>query len=187
MRMRHLLGKMKGIVFDPVGLKLSTGRSSGIRQILWLSGFVLFLALFAPSGLSAAPVYYIVHSTDTYCCGITETAGPQDSPVSYSFSGETYFITGVNTGEVQAHVDQGSVGIYASTHNNGAYAPQRQEVTAGFLFDVVFGSAGTDPVNVIMNLELSGIISPSDNYSTVGVRAGLLSGPFAGAFSEIVP
>ncbi len=131
------------------------------------------LALVLPASVAAVPVYNLSHQSDSFGnAGPSETVGPQGTPIDYSFSGVTYF-TGANFGTVQANIDRGSIGITATAFNNGAFAPQRQEVSASFQFDVIFGSAGASPIDVMMNMMISGIVSPgNNNSSTVQVFAG---------------
>ncbi len=152
-----------------------------------LAAMAIALALVLPAGVAAAPIYFVNHNADALGnTGPNETVGPQDTPIDYSFNGVTYF-TGANTGNVQATVNQGTVGISARATNNGGFAPQRQEVVASFTFDTIFGSVGTNPIDVAMNLMISGQIlnPPSFVYSTLEVVAGRIgSGISSGGYRE---
>lgn len=121
----------------------------------------------------AAPLYSLSHNSDAFGnTGPTDTIGPQGTPISYSFNGLTY-ITGANVGTVEANVGQGSMGIFGVAANDGRFAIQRQEVFTGFTFDVIFGSAGNDSINVALNLMLDGLIELGNAGSkTIEVFAG---------------
>lgn len=147
-----------------------------------LAAAVVATALLMPSLGNAASVYYLLHQSDGYGnTGPNDVIGPQSSPINYDFNAAT---SPANTGEVHATMNQGSIGIYARATNNGGYSPQRQEVTAQYTFDVIFGSAGTAPVDVIMNLDFSGDVSPTYIYSTISVVAGLTLAPSSGDYRE---
>lgn len=140
---------------------------------------------------SAAPVYSVIHQSDTFGnAGPSQVIGPRDTPIDFSFNGFTDFQER-NTGNVQARAAQGSLGITAIASNNGGFtSPQRQEVNASFQFDTIFGSSGTSPIDVILNLTLSGIITPgNNNRHTVSVfagPAGVPSSQSSGSYSEIL-
>jgi hypothetical protein len=140
--------------------------------------------------VSAAPVYNLDHFQDTY--NSTSHApggdvGPQSTPIDYDFPFQSVHWQDKNYSEVHANIGPGSVGIFDRAYNNGVYAPQRQEVIATFRYDAQFDSAGSSPIDVVMNLQLSGVISePQFLYSTVEVSAGIVSGPSSwGSYSEI--
>lgn len=139
---------------------------------------VVVLAIVAwslPATAAAAPVYTFNHFIDTYNSSAlaANNPGQQSSPIDYDFAYQSVHWQDKNFGEVHGHVHAGSLGIYAHAYNNGLYAPQRQEVGASFTFDVMFASPTSDPVDVVMNLALSGTISPPGGFrSTVSVAAG---------------
>lgn len=129
--------------------------------------------LLATEPLSAAPAYSVFHNSDGFGnTGPSESVGPQATPVNYEFGYQQTYFTGANYGSVYASAGPGSIGITATTFNIGVYAPQRQEVYAGFDFDVFFESPNSDPIDVIMNLELSGSFSNPNFVSNVQVYAG---------------
>ena len=137
----------------------------------------------------AAPINYVHHNADGYGnTGPIESVGPQSGSIDYDFPYQQTYFTGANFGEVYANVTPGAVGIFARAHNIGVYAPQRQEVSASSKFDVVFTSPTSDPIDVVLNLELSGEIDPALYlYSTVQVSAGITSvGAASGSYSEIL-
>ncbi len=149
----------------------------------------LFLPLMIPRVASAVPVYTVIHQSDAFAfTGPSQTVGPQNTPIDFSFNDFTEF-QNRNRGNVQARAGQGSLGITATASNNGLFAPQRQEVNAIFQFNTIFGSLGTDPVSVIMNLTLGGIVIPGNGGTyTVSVLAGLEGVPSArsgGSYSEV--
>lgn len=128
-----------------------------------------------PATAAAAPVYTFNHFIDTYNSSAlaANNPGQQSAPIDYDFAYQSVHWQDKNFGEVHGHVHAGSLGIYAHAYNNGQYAPQRQEVGASFTFDVMFASPAADPVDVVMNLALSGTIAPPGGfYSTVSVSAG---------------
>ena len=130
----------------------------------------LLLAVAGP--LSAAPEYSVFHNSDAFGnAGPRETTGPQPTPIIYDFAYQQTYFTGANYGSVHATVAPGSIGISATTYNNGQYAPQRQEVYAGFSFDIYFDSPNPDPIDLIMNLQLSGMFSNPNFVSNVQVNA----------------
>ncbi len=131
------------------------------------SVIMALLALAMPLGVQAAPIYSINHNADAFAhTGPNESVGPQSTPASYSFSGIAYF-TGANYGVVQASVNQGSIGIFANAFNNGLPVIQRQEVVAGFGFDVLFTSPTSDLITVSLNFDLAGEMS---GLSSAGSR-----------------
>ncbi|MEW4489598.1 PEP-CTERM sorting domain-containing protein [Thalassoglobus sp. JC818] len=147
------------------------------------------VALFVVATLSrhveAGVQYSMVHNSDAYATtGPIDVIGPRSTPINYEFAGFTDFRER-NHGEVQVNVNQGSIGIHAETYNNGLYAPQRQEVTAKFQFDTIFSSTGSSPVDVIMNLDLSGTIDPGQSLtSSIQVDAGSQFTFSRGTYSE---
>ena len=158
--------------------------------------FMLLRVLLVLSGtsqvceVSAAPVYILDHFQDTYNSTTHAPGGdvgPQSTPIDYDFPFQSVHWQDKNYSEVHANIGPGSVGIFDRAYNVGVYAPQRQEVYATFQFDVQFDSAGSSPIDVVVNLQLSGMISePHFLYSTVEVSAGLVSGPYSwGNYSEI--
>lgn len=148
----------------------------------------LLAALALPHTALAAPEYYLVHNSDGYGnTGPIETVGPQNSPIDYDFPYQETYFTGANHGEVHANVNPGSLGITALASNNGGSAPQRQEVSAQFSFDVIFSSPGSDPIDAVMNMNLSGeIFNPLYLYSTVQVSAGRNIDSSSGEYREII-
>ncbi|SFK35281.1 hypothetical protein SAMN05216302_1004152 [Nitrosomonas aestuarii] len=151
--------------------------------------FLMTLGLMAlPAHLLAAPIYTLTHNADGFGhTGPSEFVGPQNAPIQYDFDGITYF-TGANSGKVHATVNPSSIGIHTQAIHNFGYALQRQEVTAEFAFDVYFGSSGTSPIDVVMNLDLAGYIlkpNPSNIYSGVEVRDGSSYGQSSGSHMEV--
>lgn len=146
---------------------------------------------FASTPLEAGVLYYLKHAPDTFGNTVAVEEFSGSSEINYNFSGSTdpnFTVNGSNRnqGHVQARVGRGEIGITATANNNGQYLPQRQEVTGRFTFDVVFSSAGSSPIDVAMNLNLSGIIfEATSGYSTVQVRAGRTTNAFSGSYSEV--
>ena len=139
----------------------------------------LFLFVLIPSAGRAEPLYQLQHFVDTYNSSTLAPGGglSQASPINYDFAYQSVHFQDKNFSEVHATVHRGSVGIFDRAFNNGTYAPQRQEVGARYEFDVVFSSAGTDPINVQMHLDLSGsIVNEGSFASTVNVNVGLAGG-----------
>lgn len=136
----------------------------------------------------AVPVYSLANRPDDYGGSPTFNVGPTNTPIDYDYPRQQTYLHDANSGEVHANVNTGSIGIMAGAYNDGRYAPARQEVTGRFGFDVIFGSAGTDPINVIMNLDLSGDINKPATagiYSTIQVNAGVVGGAVsAGSYGE---
>ena len=138
-----------------------------------------------PTAASAGPIYTLVHNADAFGgTGPIDTIGPQGAPIDYDFAYQPTYFTGANYGEVHANVNPGSMGITARTFNNGLYAPQRQEVSAEFAFDVIFSSPGTENINVVMNMDLSGFIGVPDFYQTAFVRAGAPNAASSGTYTR---
>lgn len=131
------------------------------------------------SEVYAAASYTFNHFIDTYNSSTLadNNVGTQGTPINYSFDYQSVDHLDRNFGEVHGHVQPGSIGITASAYNVGVYAPQRQEVFATSEFDVVFSSPQADPINVILNMDLSGEISPPSGYSRVSVAAGPVGKP----------
>ena len=149
------------------------------------TAIALFFIVATSCSVEAAIQYSMIHNADGFGnTGPIDVIDPRSAPINYSFSGVTDF-QGRNRGEVQVNVNQGSIGIHAETHNNGLFAPQRQEVTARVQFDTIFSSTGSSPVGVIMNLDLSGTIAPAQFiYSSVQVNAGTISSFSGGTYSD---
>lgn len=159
-----------------------------IRKLSHLAAAVTASAIVLASAVAgAAPIYELDHFQDTFNSTVHAPGGdvgPQGTPIDYDFAFQSVQFQDKNFGEVHANVGPGSIGISARAFNNGLFAPQRQEVFASFTFDVVFGSAGSNPIDVVMNLDLSGAIDPGPLFSTVQVRAGLPTSFFSGSYSE---
>lgn len=154
-----------------------------MRGIALLFGLVLAIHGTAFAG----PIYSLAHQADAYNNGPVDYVGPQATPIDYDFEYQPTYFTGANYGEVHANVNPGSIGITAHTYNIGVYAPQRQEVTATFTFDVLFSSPGTENINVVMNMDLSGYIGVPDFYATVFVNAGITGNAAGGTYTEYAP
>ena len=159
-----------------------------IRKLSHLAAATTAAAIALSSSLAgAAPIYELDHFRDTFNSTVHAPGGdvgPQGTPIDYDFAFQSVHFLDRNFGEVHANVGAGSIGISARAFNNGQFAPQRQEVFASFTFDVIFGSAGSSPIDVVMNLDLSGSIDPGPLFSTVQVRAGLPSNFSSGSYSE---
>jgi len=156
---------------------------------LIFGGAALFLPLTVPRVASALPAFTVIHQSDAFAfTGPSQTIGPQNTPIDFSFNDFTDF-QNRNRGNVQARAGEGSLGITATASNNGLFSPQRQEVNAIFQFHTIFGSQGTDPVSVILNLTLGGIVIPGNGGTyTVSVLAGLEGVPSSrsgGSYSEL--
>jgi hypothetical protein len=156
------------------------------------------LALTSLQAAWAAPIYHVLHLQDTFnTTTLGGEVGPQGTPIDYDFAYQEVdafypedpnLLQPRNLSEVHANVGQGFVGVFDRAFNNGVYAPQRQEVVATFLFDVFFGSGTSDPIDVSMNLELSGQIFGT-GLSHVNILAGASShgalGQSGGSYAEV--
>ncbi len=143
-----------------------------------LATLVLAFALFTPKESEAGVIYELDHFQDTYNSSQHAPGGdvgPQSSPIHYDFGFQSVHYLGHNSSEVHASVTPGAIGVFARAYNNGVYAPQRQEVIAPFTFDVFFESVQSDPISVILNLDLSGQIDVGPGSSgtvTTSVSSG---------------
>ncbi len=158
-----------------------------IRKLTYVGAAAFAAIALSSSFARAAPIYELDHFRDTFNSTVHApggNVGPQGTPIDYDFAFQSVHFLDRNFGEVRANVNAGSIGIAARAFNNGQFAPQRQEVFASFTFDVVFGSAGNSPIDVVMNLDLSGSIDPGPLFSTLQVRAGLPSNFSSGSYSE---
>ncbi|TWT35011.1 hypothetical protein KOR42_53200 [Thalassoglobus neptunius] len=147
----------------------------------------LFFVVTMSCNAGAGVEYSMTHNADSYgSTGPIESVGPTSTSINYSFSGPTDYQL-KNWGEVRVNVNPGSIGIYAEARNNGQYAPQRQEVTATVQFETIFSSTGNSPVDIIMNLDLSGTIDPAQFiYSNILVNAGTHGYLAGGTYAEIL-
>jgi len=150
------------------------------------------VAVLAASGLvsrpvGAAPIYQLDHFNDAAATVLIATVGPQGTPINYIFPFQQVNDDGGNFSEAAGQVGTGFVGLFNRTES-GPHAPQGQEIDGTFMFDVFFASSGSDPIDVIMNMELAGTVAPNAGiYSRVEVRAGLVATPFGGSYLEIAP
>ncbi len=154
-----------------------------IRRRYRIAALAAGLLLLTTEPLSAAPEYSVFHNSDGYGnTGPSESVGPQATPIRYEFEYQQTYFTGANFGSVHAAVAPCCIGFSATTFNSGAYGPQRQEVYAGFSFDVYFESPNADPIDVVMNLQLSGTFSNPNFVSNVQVYAGIHSATHSGIY-----
>lgn len=152
------------------------------------SVLVACIIALAAQGANATPSYYVNHRADAYGgTGQNESVGPQGSPIEYDFPFQPTYGT-TNYGEVHASAKPGALGIYALAYNNGQYAPARQEVVTSQTFELMINSPRSNPVDIVINLELSGDIDPSLYVtSTVQVFASIsFVGSSSGSYAEFL-
>ena len=166
------------------------GDHQDIRPLGVLAALVVASVIASPP-VAAAPIFELDHFIDVFNSTVHAPGGdigPQGTPIDYDFPFQSVQFQNKNFAEVYANVDPGSIGIFDRAWNNGQYAPQRQEVYGNFKFDVIFTSPSNNPIDVIMNLDISGEVLEGDSlYSGVNIAAGAtgITPAYSGSYHEV--